>query len=55
MPKELVFRLNAVLRRCYKEDSPLIELHDCKIDLANAQVIKNDESFTSYRKKNMIF
>ena len=43
MPKELVFRLNAVLRRCYKEDSPLIELHDCKIDLANAQVIKNDE------------
>ena len=41
MPKELVFRLNAVLRRCYKEDSPLIELHDCKIDLANAQVIKN--------------
>ena len=43
MPKELIFRLNAVLRRCYKEDSPLIELHDCKIDLANAQVIKNDE------------
>ena len=29
--------------KCYKEDSPLIELHDCKIDLANAQVIKNDE------------
>ena len=43
MPKELIFRLNAVLRRCYKEDSSLIELHDCKIDLANAQVIKNDE------------
>ena len=36
MPKELIFRLNAVLRRCYKEDSSLIELHDCKIDLANA-------------------
>ena len=34
MPKELIFRLNAVLRRCYKEDSSLIELHDCKIDLA---------------------
>ena len=43
MPKELVFRLNAVLRRCYKEDSPLIELHDCKIDLANAQVIWKDK------------
>ena len=37
MPKELIFRLNAVLRRCYKEDSPLIELRDCKIDLANAR------------------
>lgn len=43
MPKELIFRLNAVLRRCYKEDSPLIELHDCKIDLANAQVIWEDK------------
>ena len=43
MPKELIFRLNAVLRRCYKEDSSLIELHDCKIDLANAQVIWKDK------------
>ena len=43
MPKELIFRLNAVLRRCYREDSPLIELHDCKIDLANAQVIWEDK------------
>lgn len=43
MPKELIFRLNAVLRRCYKEDSPLIELRDCKIDLANAQVIWEDK------------
>ena len=43
MPKELIFRLNAVLRRCYKEDSSLIELHDCKIDLANAQVIWEDK------------
>ena len=43
MPKELIFRLNAVLRRCYKEDSSLIELRDCKIDLANAQVIWEDK------------
>ena len=43
VPKELILRLNAVLRRCYKEDSPLIELHDCKIDLANAQVIWEDK------------
>ena len=43
MPKELIFRLNAVLRRCYREDSPLIELRDCKIDLANAQVIWEDK------------
>lgn len=43
MPKELIFRLSAVLRRCYKEGSPLIELRDCKIDLANAQVIWEDK------------
>lgn len=26
-----------------RKDSPLIELHDCKIDLANAQVIWEDK------------
>ena len=54
MPKELIFRLNAVLRRCYKEDSPLIELRDCKIDLANAQVIWKIR-FYLLLQKNMIF
>lgn len=54
MPKELIFRLNAVLRRCYKEDNPLIELHDCKIDLANAQVIKNEEVLSLTAKEHDI-
>ncbi len=54
MPKELIFRLNAVLRRCYKEYSPLIELHDCKINLANAQVIKNDEVLSLTAKEHDI-
>lgn len=50
MPKELIFRLNAVLRRCYKEDSPLIELRDCKIDLANAQVIWEDKQIVAEKE-----
>ena len=55
MPKELIFRLNAVLRRCYKEDSPLIELHDCKIDLANAQVIWEDKILPLTAKEHDIY
>ncbi len=41
LPKEFLFRLKAVLRRCYKEESPLIYLSDCQIDLSNAQIIKS--------------
>lgn len=55
MPKELIFRLNAVLRRCYKEDSPLIELRDCKIDLANAQVIWEDKILPLTAKEHDIY
>jgi DNA-binding response OmpR family regulator len=54
LPKELLYRLNAVLRRCYKEDNPVIELHDCSIDLNNAQVIKNNKILSLTAKEHDI-
>lgn len=40
MPQELLLRIYAVLRRCYKKDSPLIVLAGCTVDFARAQVEK---------------
>lgn len=41
LPKELLFRIAAILRRCYKEENPLIRLAASEIDLSRAEVIKN--------------
>ena len=43
LPKELLFRVMAVLRRSYKDENPLVCLHDSQIDFSRAEVIKNDE------------
>lgn len=43
LPKELLFRIMAILRRSYKDETPLIQLHDSQIDFARAEVIKNEE------------
>ena len=41
LPQELLLRVHAVLRRCYKSDSPLLELDGCTIDFSRAEVYKN--------------
>ncbi len=41
LPQELLLRVHAVLRRCYKADSPLLELEGCMIDFCRAEVNKN--------------
>ncbi len=41
LPQELLLRVQAVLRRCYKTDSPLLELAGCTIDFSRAEVNKN--------------
>ncbi|MCM1121087.1 MAG: response regulator transcription factor [Eubacterium sp.] len=41
LPQELLLRVHAVLRRCYKADSPLLELEGCTIDFSRAEVQKN--------------
>lgn len=43
IPKELVFKITAILRRCYKEDTDTISLSDCKIDFSRAEVLKENE------------
>lgn len=41
LPQELLLRVHAVLRRCYRADSPLLELAGCTIDFSRAEVNKN--------------
>ena len=41
MPQELLLRIYAVLRRTYKEDSPLLVLEGCTIDFSRAEVYKD--------------
>ena len=43
LPKELLFRVAAILRRSYKNEDPLVKLQNCEIDFARAEVIKNGE------------
>lgn len=43
LPKELLFRVTAILRRSYKEEDPLVKLSGCEIDLERAEVIKDGE------------
>mgnify|MGYP004654946685 CR=1 FL=1 len=41
LPKELLFRIMAILRRCYKDENPLVQLKNSQIDFARAEVMKD--------------
>lgn len=43
MAQELLLRVHAVLRRCYKEDSKLLKLDGCTVDFSRAEVHKAGE------------
>ncbi|MCM1257963.1 MAG: response regulator transcription factor [Roseburia sp.] len=43
LPKELVFRILAILRRSYKDENPLVRLKHSEIDFASAQVVKDGQ------------
>ncbi len=43
LPKELLFRVAAILRRTYKEENPVVKLRGSEIDFARAEVVKNGE------------
>ncbi|MEY8427973.1 response regulator transcription factor [Lachnospiraceae bacterium 46-15] len=54
LPKELLFRVNAILRRSYKDEEPIVKLHDSEIDFACAEVIKNGEKLSLTAKEHDI-
>lgn len=43
LPRELVFRIAAILHRTYKDESGIVSLEGSQIDFEKAQVIKNGE------------
>lgn len=43
LPKELVFRMTAILRRSYKGENPLVKLRGSEIDFDRAEVVKAGE------------
>lgn len=43
LPKELIFRITAILRRSYKDENPLVKLQNSEIDFDRAEVVKNGE------------
>lgn len=43
LPQEFLLRILAVLRRCYKEDAPILKLNHCTVDFSRAEVDKGGE------------
>lgn len=43
LPQELLLRIYAVLRRCYKEDTAIVNLDSCTIDFSRAEINKAGE------------
>ena len=54
MPQELVLRIYAILRRTYKEDSPLLVLDGCTIDFSRAEVHKDGEIISLTAKEHTL-
>ncbi|GAB2575199.1 response regulator transcription factor [Gracilibacillus alcaliphilus] len=43
LPKELIFRITAILKRSYKGENPQVPLRHCKIDFERAVIVKKGE------------
>lgn len=54
LPKELLFRIMAVLRRSYKEEDPIAKLSGSEIDFSRAEVIKNGEHLPLTAKEHSL-
>lgn len=54
LPKELLFRVAAVLRRTYKEENPVVKLRGSEIDFARAEVVKNGEHILLTAKEHAL-
>ena len=54
LPQELLLRVYAVMRRCYKEESNIIRLDGCTIDFSRAEVNKNGETIALTAKEHTL-
>lgn len=54
MPEELLLRVYAVLRRCYKEDAPVMHLENCTVDFSRAEVSKNGSLISLTAKEHIL-
>ena len=54
LPKELLYRVNAILRRSYKNENPLVKLSNIEIDFDRAEVIKSGEHIPLTAKEHDI-
>lgn len=52
LPQELLLRVYAVLRRCYRDDNPLLQLAGCQIDFSKAEVIKGVQHLSLTAKEH---
>lgn len=43
LPRELTLRLGGILRRCYKDEKPLVKLAASSLDFGRAEVLKGEE------------
>ena len=51
LPKELLFRITAILRRTYKEESPIVNLSGCQIDFSCGEIIKDNKNISLTAKE----
>lgn len=54
LPKELIFRIMAILRRSYKGENPLVRLQNSEIDFDRAEVVKDGEHIALTAKEHDI-
>ncbi len=54
LPQELLLRVYAILRRCYKEESYIIKLDGCTIDFSRAEVNKNGTAISLTAKEHTL-
>ena len=54
LPKELIFRVTAILRRSYKEENPLVKLQGSVIDFSRGEVVKGGEHISLTAKEHSL-
>ena len=54
LPKELLLRLSAILRRSYKNEKTVIELAHCTIDFDKAEINRQGETFPLTAREHAI-